>query len=125
MKNNIYISYIFWGLLTTAINLMSFYLLANQIGLHYIISNCISWILSVTFAFITNKNFVFKGTATRSVFKEYILFFMSRIFTGMLDITLMLILVSALSQNSILAKIVVNIVVIITNFVISKNYVFK
>lgn len=125
MKNSLYISYLFWGLLTTAVNIGVYYLFTAMLGIPYLISNLLAWFISVTFAFFTNKYFVFDKSNKRGIIKEYMLFFSSRIFTGILDMGMMYLLVSLLSFDDVISKILVNVFVIVANFLISKHIIFK
>lgn len=125
MKHNLYISYLFWGLLTTAVNIGGYYLFTAILGIPYLISNLLAWFLSVTFAFFTNKYFVFERSDNRSIIKEYVLFLSSRVFTGIMDMGMMYILVSLISFDDVISKILVNVLVITANFLISKHVIFK
>ena len=56
------ILYVIFGVLTTIVNLIAYYLFSNIININYLISNAIAWIISVVFAYITNKFFVFNNS---------------------------------------------------------------
>ncbi|GMA54756.1 hypothetical protein GCM10025857_61130 [Alicyclobacillus contaminans] len=58
------ISYLFFGGMTTVVNFVVFFLARNLIGWNLVVSNTLSWILSVLFAFATNKKWVFKSKTT-------------------------------------------------------------
>ena len=88
------------------------------------IANIISWIISVAFAYITNRVFVFKSKA-RNIMKEASSFVGSRVITLILDMLIMFIIVTLLHLNDKIGKIVSQIVVIIGNYIISKLFVFK
>ena len=135
MIKNIYIkykeiiNYLIFGVLTTIISLITYYILTNTIlnphnNLELQIANVLSWILSVSFAYITNKLYVFE-TKEKKILKEIINFFSSRILTLILDVLLMYIFVSLLKFNDQIIKLVVTIVVIILNYILSKIFVFK
>ncbi len=121
------ILYIVFGVLTTAINIVSFFACTRVIGLGLISSNIIAWILSVLFAFVTNKIYVFdsRNYTVPVVLRELIDFTVSRGATGLLDLGLMYLFVSVIGIEDMISKIVINIVVIILNYVLSKVYVFK
>ena len=123
------INYLIFGILTTIINLITYYILVltilnpnNKIELQ--IANIIAWIISVTFAYITNKKYVFYSH-NNQVIKEAIKFYLSRISTLFLEMLLMFILVSKLNFNDKIIKIIVAIIIIILNYIISKLLVFK
>ena len=55
------ILYLFFGALTTLVNIISYTILAKLIHIDYLVSNVIAWILSVLFAYVTNRKFVFES----------------------------------------------------------------
>lgn len=118
--------YGFFGLLTTLINVISFYLL-DKTGMNVYVNNFISWTLSVLFAFITNKLFVFssKSLNKKVIMKEILSFFFFRILSLGIDMAGMYICISLIHFNKLLSKILMNIIVIITNYIFSKIFVFK
>jgi putative flippase GtrA len=118
--------YIIFGVLTTVINIISYFIL-NSIGIKYIISNTIAFILSVLFAFITNKIYVFdsKIWETKILIKECITFLFSRLASFFIDMILLMILIEMMNTNEFIAKCIVNIVVIIVNYLLSKFIVFN
>lgn len=120
------INYIFFGVLTTIVNIFTFVLL-EKAGLHYIVNNFIAWGISVLFAFHTNKKFVFKSSSnnTELIIKEISTFYGSRIFSLIIDMSLMFLLINMLSVDTLISKLIVNVVVIIINYVLSKIFVFK
>ena len=121
------ILYIVFGVLTTAINIIAFFVCSRLINLSLIPSNIIAWILSVLFAFITNKIYVFnsKNYSFSVVLRELIDFIVARGATGILDLGLMYLFVSIIGIEDMISKIVINIIVIILNYILSKLYVFK
>ena len=135
MIKNIYlkykeiINYLIFGILTTIVSLTTYYLLTltilnpnNPIKLQ--IANIISWILSVSFAYITNRKYVFTPT-NKTIKKEITEFYSSRIASLILDMLLMYILVTTLKLNDKIIKLLVQIIIIITNYILSKLIVFK
>lgn len=121
------ILYIVFGVLTTAINIISFFIFTRALGMDLMVSNIGAWVASVIFAFVTNKIWVFdsRDYSPKIVFKELFDFTISRGATGLLDMGLMYVFVSILSMNDMFSKIIINIIVIILNYVLSKLYVFK
>lgn len=123
------IKYLIYGILTTIISLLTYYLLVitilnpeNSIELQ--IANIISWITSVTFAYITNKIYVF-DSKNKNIIKEVSKFYLSRIFTLLIDMTIMFIFVTRLNLNDKIIKIIVQIIIIILNYILSKLLVFN
>ena len=121
------ISYAFFGVLTTAINIVTYAVCYNKIGISNVVSNVIAWILACSFAFVTNKLWVFesKSVEIKVVIYELITFFSCRLATGLLDLAIMYVSVDILAWNSTLMKCISNVIVIIANYVASKLVIFK
>ena len=123
MKKEV-ISYLIFGVLTTVVNIVVYYVFNTWLQVNYLVSNAIAWIASVLFAYITNRKYVFESKNT-SMINELVKFIGARLSTGIMDMILMWLLVDVLSMNSMFSKIVVNVLVIILNYVLSKVFVFK
>lgn len=123
MKKEV-ISYLIFGVLTTVVNIVVYYVFNTWLQVNYLVSNAIAWIASVLFAYITNRKYVFESKNT-SMFNELVKFIGARLSTGIMDMILMWLLVDVLSMNSMVSKIVVNVLVIVLNYVLSKVFVFK
>jgi putative flippase GtrA len=120
------LSYLFFGFLTTLVNMFIFFLL-RHFNIHLYLSNLIAWIGSVLFAFITNKLYVFgsKSKDKKKSAKELILFFICRIISLGADMGAMYLLIQVINSSEIFGKIMTNILVIILNYLFSKLFVFK
>ena len=120
------IYYLIFGGLTTLVNFIV-YFTVKWVGVEEWISNAISWIIAVVFAYITNKIFVFesKTTEKKEILKEFTSFFMCRAFSGILDIGLFWLLVEKFKFNDVIVKIILQIIVILLNYIFSKLWVFK
>ena len=128
-KNEEIWNYLIVGGLTTLISLITYYICVgtflnanNAIELQ--VANIISWIISVLFAYVTNRIFVFKSKE-KNILKESTAFVGSRIVTLLLDMLTMFILVTLLHINDKVGKIVSQIIVIVGNYITSKIFVFK
>lgn len=121
------ILYLVFGGLTTLINIVTYWLLTKPLGIDFMVSNAIAWVVSVLFAFVTNKLFVFesKGLNAALVAKELVLFVGARLFSGALDMGIMYLFIDILHFNDLLIKVLSNIIVIIVNYVLSKLIIFK
>jgi len=139
------VSYVLYGVLTSFVNLATFYLFKKSgftaTALGYTIANGVAWMLAVIFAFITNKLFVFNSKSWKKevVVGEAVKFLAGRLFSGVFEILLPTpvalwakggVTISFGNgiyhlDNQWVAKILVSILVIIMNFVISKFFVFK
>lgn len=123
------IRYVLVGGLTTVVSLGTYYgcvstFLDATDSIQLQIANIISWIASVTFAYFTNRKYVFKSKAQDKL-REASAFFASRISTLLLDMGCMFILVTAIGMNDRIAKILVQFIILITNYILSKYVVFK
>ena len=155
-KNKIYMKikkeivlYLIFGVATTFVNILTYYILETIYSIPYLIANATAWFSSVLFAFITNKMFVFKsnnktdcdfkqrekqnGTSLFStkksrfsiVLKEMGKFFSARIATGVFDMVGMWLSVTIFLFPEMITKVVVNVIVILLNYVLSKWVVFR
>lgn len=116
--------YFVFGVLTTVVNIAVYLFFARLCGVNYLISNVIAWVLSVLFAFFTNKFWVFESRNVNIV-KEISLFFAGRLFSGFIDFALMFLFIGVFLFDDFASKIVIQIVVVVLNYVFSKFIVFK
>lgn len=123
------IMYLIFGVLTTVVSLVSYYLLTITIlnpenGFQLLIANIISWILSVAFAYITNRKYVF-DSKSNNYLKEITSFVGGRVATLLMDVLIMFVFVTFLHFNDKLFKLISQAIVIVANYIISKLFVFK
>lgn len=87
----------------------------------------ISWICAVTFAFFTNKAYVFRSeTHTFAAFmKQFALFYSARLVSLLLEIAIIFIFVTCLHLNEMGTKLAAQIVILVTNYLFSKLVVFR
>lgn len=121
------ISYLFFGVLTTLVNLAVYYLCYHLWELGNDLSVVIAWVLAVLFAFFTNKPFVFESHdwSPKVLLPEAGSFFGCRLGSGVLELVLMHVTVEMLGWPGMLMKLLVNIIVVILNYVASKVLVFR
>lgn len=125
MKNKIskeLAAYSVIGILTTLVNFIAYYTMIF-IGIGYRVSNTIAFIFSVIFAFICNKKYVF--LSDKSYYNEFVKFSLGRLFTYALDIGTMIVLIEIFIVSEYISKLWSNILVIVTNYIISKFWTFK
>ena len=127
------INYLIIGGLTTVIGLVSYYACVytflnpnNAIELQ--IANIISWICAVTFAYITNRIWVFESKS-KNIIYEMVKFFGARLVTLGMEMLIMYIFVTALGLNSdmwvVIWTLVTQVLIVIGNYILSKLFVFK
>ena len=121
------ILYAVFGAWATMINIVIFVLLHDSLGMKLLISNVFAWCAAFLFAFITNKILVFESKCWKgnAAAKEMLGFLVARLGTLLLDSVLMVAFVGGLRLNSTFSKIIVNVVVIIANYLASKFWIFK
>lgn len=120
------ILYLFFGGCTTVVNVLAYALCYSVLGMGNVSSTCWAWFISVLFAFITNKLWVFgsKSLSLRTVLREGVSFFICRLLTGLMDVGIMFVAVDLLELSPIFWKLVANILVIIANWAVSKCIIF-
>lgn len=122
---------LFWygvfGVLTTIINMVAFWLFSDVLSVHYMVANVIAWVIAVAFAYVTNKLWVFESKSWEHTvwIPECIGFVSARLATGLLDMGLMYLMISIIGVPKMWAKLVSNVAVIIGNYVLSKLVVFR
>ena len=119
--------YLLFGGLTTVVSIASFALLTSGLGMNELVANVISWILSVLFAYVTNRTWVFaaKADTKAGIAREIASFFGGRIATLLVEEAILAVFITWLGFAALPVKIAAQIVVIVLNYVISKFFVFK
>jgi putative flippase GtrA len=117
------IMYLIMGALTTIVNIVSYYIFTRLFKIDYQVSNVMSWVVAVLFAFITNKIYVFKSKG--DIKSEFIEFIKYRVGTLVLEVILFKVMLDMLNINDLIVKIVINIIVIVLNYIFSKLFIFK
>jgi putative flippase GtrA len=122
-----FLLYILFGGLTTGISLLTYYVFEDIMGMHYSVANIISWVFAVTFAYVTNKFFVFKATSAKkaSLIIEILLFYGARLFSLAIEEGGLFLMIDLMGMSSMLSKVVLQVVVIALNYVFSKLVIFK
>ena len=132
--------YIVFGVLTTLVNFVLFFLFQMLLGERlYLLSNLIAWVGAVAFAFVVNKLFVFESRSFEGkvVLREGAQFAAARIFSLLVEelgliLLLEIIGIGGLSlplgislSGDLIAKILLAIIVLLMNYFFSKLIIFK
>ena len=127
MKHQEGMRYLVFGALTTVVNILAYSVLYYVFHIENTISNVIAWIIGATFAYITNKLYVFnsKVNTRKELIKEIVYFYGCRLLTLAVDEGIMILTVDKFGWNALLMKILANIIVIILNFIFSKILIFR
>ena len=121
------VPYTVFGILTTVINVAVYVLLFEHLGVSNVLSTIIAWTAAVIFAFVTNKLYVFgsKSWDRHIVMSELCKFFALRGATGVFEVLFMYISVDLLGFSGFIMKLVVNVIVVISNYLASRFMIFK
>lgn len=127
------ILYLFFGGCTTLVSWVTYALFAGALGLGVNVSNGLSWVISVLFAFVTNKLFVFESKAhdLKTLLREGGEFVLARVLTGLLTLLGVPLLIrigldqSILGVEGMLAKISMSVIEVLLNYIFSKLFIFK
>lgn len=148
------ITYVVFGALTTVVNLVVFYItkkifisigwdgIFNAVfssaesekilallgkGTDYLDATVIAWVAAVVFAFITNKLVVFESKSWKPSVagKEFVAFIGARVFSLLVELLFMFVTVTLLSFNEFIAKLFVQFIVVVLNYIFSKLIIFK
>ena len=118
------LTYIIFGILTSIINIGTYLILTDVFHVYYVFSNIFAWILSVFFAYFTNRTWVFESE-NKNIIKEISRFYSARLFTGVIDTLLMIVFIDVLSLENTFSKLVTAVVIITLNYLFSKVIIFK
>lgn len=148
------VTYVIFGVLTTAVNLVTFYIfkrifvsigwdgIFNKLigsagwdkalellgsGTDYLDATVIAWTVAVIFAFVTNKLIVFESKSWKPAVagKEFVGFIGARLFSLLVELVMMFVMVTLIGMNEFVAKLIVQFVVVVLNYVFSKLLIFK
>lgn len=122
--------YCFYGALTTLVSMVTklvpmYFLGTGKLSVTF--CTVFSWICAVTFAFFTNKKYVFQSeTHTKKAFwTEFAAFYTGRLASFFLDWGISVLFISILGWNEILVTIMAQVIILIVNYAFSKLFVFK
>lgn len=123
------INYVIIGGLTTVVSLVSYYFFTTvfldpQDLFQLMAANAFSWICAVSFAYITNRKFVFESKSTDKL-REMLKFFNARVSTLLIEMACMTLLVNILHWYDRISKFVVQFIVMALNYIFSKLFVFR
>ena len=118
------ILYVFFGGLATVVSIGTF--VAFDALMNELVANVLSWIITVGFAFWTNRTWVFCSKVRgKDIWKEMLTFYTGRLATLGLEEAILLVFATLLSQNATVVKIAAQILVLVGNYIISKLLIFK
>ena len=118
--------YLIFGVLTTLVNYIAYFLCYNLMQMSGVVSNAISWVVAVLFAFFTNKPFVFKSNdwSLPVTMQEFVRFVGCRVGSGLLETGIIFLTVDCMHWNGHVIKLACSVMVVIINYVASRFLVF-
>ena len=121
------IDYLFWGGVAFVLSMVLFYVFANVMDIYEQIANILSWIICVIFTYLTNRIFVFqsKVKGIKKIFKEFKDFVTARLLTLVMENVILFVMIDLLTVNNMVSKLVGQFVVIVSNYFLSKLWIFK
>ncbi len=121
------VRYIFFGFCTTGFNLVCTWLLRNVAGLNVTVANTAAVLLAILFAYVVNKLFVFEHRTGSfgALLKEAGSFIGMRLGTMVVEVFGVVLLNSVWGLNDMIAKLVIQVVIMVLNYLISRFVVFK
>ena len=111
-KNKEVLLYLFFGGLTFIVSIATYAVFNVSMGINELIANVMSWVLAVLFAFATNRVWVFQ--APTHTIAEFLI-----------EEIILLVFITWLGFNSMVVKVIAQVIVIVLNYVISKFFVFS
>ncbi len=121
------IIYAIAGLLTTAVNMATYYILCYWVVMDHLVANMIAWVVAVTFAYFINAGWVFrdKKSTVKEEMSKMVKFFLARLFSLGIEEGGLFLFVNLLSFNNMAVKAGLAVIVIVINYIWSKFYVFN
>lgn len=119
--------YLFFGGLTVCVGLVSFAIFESIFGMNVLMANVFSWCSGATFAFFTNRKWVFPshGKEDKPIWEQMLLFYSGRLATLFIQEALLYALTAWAMWSGMLAKLVTELLNIVLNYVLSKTVVFR
>lgn len=121
------VNYVFFGGLTTLVNFVTYFVALKVLNIPNVPSNLIAWLVSVLFAFVVNKLYVFRSMSLemKVILFELFSFVSVRLLTGALETVIMYVGVDVMHYNELVLKIIANVIVLLTNYFGSILIIFR
>ena len=126
-NNTELVAYLFAGVATTVVNYVVYFAATRMMGMGVMAGTWTAWVVAVAFGYAVNKAFVFHThcESLTALAREAVSFFAMRLVSLGMETVLMYVTVELMGLNDLVMKLIVNIVVIILNYVFSKLFIFK
>ena len=112
------INYLIFGFLAFVLNYVLYFVFASMLQMHYMLATAVSWVLTVVFAYWTNRTFVFKSQNkdVQSLGREFVAFIGARVATEVLELAMMFVMVDVADLNEYISKLICQVIVILANY---------
>lgn len=120
-------NYLIWGFIAFVLNMVLFYVFEDVLLIQELVANVIAWIICVIFTYFTNRIFVFKSqnTDSKDAGKEFVQFVSARLGTLVLEELVIFVGITLLAADSMIVKFIGQALVIVSNYFLSKLWIFK
>lgn len=119
--------YLIFGVLSFIVSMLTYALFNVEMDINELVANVLSWIITVMFAFLTNRVWVFNShtKGIKLFIMQMVAFYSGRIVTLFIEEMIILVFITWLRFDSMLIKLIAQVIVIILNYLISKLVVFN
>ena len=121
------IAYLFFGGLSSVVNIVAYFVCTSIFALNYLVANAIAWVASVAFAYVTNRTWVFESKVKgfSAILREVTAFVGCRVLSGVMDMAIMFVSVDLIGIPDGIAKFITQVVVVVLNYLFSKLIIFR
>lgn len=124
-KYNEFILFTTLGIFTSLVSYITYFVFSYICNINYLVSNALSWIVTVLFSFFSNRYYVFKKRGKEHILRELFFFAYGRIFTAIIEMALLFICVDIGNFNDLISKFLIGFFTAILNYFISKLLIFR
>lgn len=130
------VTYLVFGVIATALNIVLYHLFVNVMGMSTALGNLLDTVICVLFQYFTNRIWVFRSkNRGMAALHEFGQFVAARVVTAVIDEAIMVVGVNLLIPRFVAlplqklagvgVKVLSNGIVIVLNYIFSKLFVFK
>lgn len=121
------LNYLIWGFIAFLLNMVLFYVFDELLSMQELVANGAAWVLCVIFTYFTNRTFVFKSSSkgAKDTGREFLQFVSARLGTLVLEELVIFVGITLLGANNMVIKLLGQVLVIVSNYFLSKLWIFK
>jgi putative flippase GtrA len=117
--------YLFFSIMATIADIIVLYLLTNFVGIYYLISASISYIIGMIIAFFGNLKYTFKRNHNKKVYNQFISFTIISLIGLVLNLVLMKLFTDYIGIWYIYSKIIAVLIIFFIKYFAHKKFVFE